>query len=233
MELQARILGIPALRDKQQLEKQLADLTQQLQQGARPLLEQDQQRNKNLEALRNIQGLLARHSIELELPSFASKHWRNTSKALLTEQSNALPDLNQMLARDWIDLSPLEDGLTRVRSEQQLHNQLAEQLHSEREDKPGQEALSVAQRLDRIVSKRGQALETLDQQQKKIEQQIRNLESKRVNYPQDVEIAIHAIRQECPVVAPRRALPGRACLPVHCAVARPVGCAAAVRCALG
>ena len=203
VELQARILGIPALRDKQQLEKQLADLTQQLQQGARPLLEQDQQRNKNLEALRNIQGLLARHSIELELPSFASKHWRSTSKALLAEQSNALPDLNQMLARDWIDLSPLEDGLTRVRSEQQLHNQLAEQLHSEREDKPGQEALSVAQRLDRIVNKRGQALETLDQQQKKIEQQIRNLESKRVNYPQDVEIAIQAIKQECPQAEPR------------------------------
>ncbi|MCG8437994.1 MAG: hypothetical protein MI751_07905, partial [Pseudomonadales bacterium] len=86
---------------------------------------------------------------------------------------------------------------------QQLHNQLAEQLHSEREDKPGQEALSVAQRLDRIVSKRGQALETLDQQQKKIEQQIRNLESKRVNYPQDVAIAIQAIKQECPQAEPR------------------------------
>ena len=40
VELQARILGIPALRDKQQLEKQLADLTQQLQQGAARRTEQ-------------------------------------------------------------------------------------------------------------------------------------------------------------------------------------------------
>ncbi len=203
VELQARILGIPALRDKQQLEERRDQLTQQLQEGARPLLEQDQQRNANLAALRNIQSLLTRHSIELELPSFASKHWRTTSKALLAEQGNDLPDLNQMLARDWIDLSPLEEGLTRVRNEQQRHNQLAEQLHSERADKPGQEASSIAQRLDRLVSKRGQTLETLDQQKKKIEQQIRNLESKRVNYPQDVEIAIQAIRQHCPQAEPR------------------------------
>ncbi|MGD8177051.1 ATP-binding protein [Marinimicrobium sp. ARAG 43.8] len=203
VELEARILGIPALRDKQQLESQRDQLTQQLQDGARPLLEQDQQRDANLEALRNIQSLLARHSIELELPELASKHWRATSKALLSERHTALPDLNQMLGRDWIDLSPLEEGLTRVRSEQQLHNQLAEQLHSERPDQTGQEASSITQRLDRLVSKRGQALDSLDQQQQKIEQQIRNLESKRVNYPQDVDVALQAIRQECPQAEPR------------------------------
>src|SRR5690606_11759206 len=44
--LEARIQGIPALRDKQQLQAQLESLTQQLQQGARPLLEQDQQRSR-------------------------------------------------------------------------------------------------------------------------------------------------------------------------------------------
>ena len=203
VELQARILGIPALRDKQQLEQRHEQLSRQLREGARPLLEQDQQRTRNLEALRNILGLLARHSVELELPGFASKHWRATSKALIAEQHNPLPDLNQMLARDWIDLSPLEEGLTRVRAEQQLHNQLAEHLHGERPEQPGQDADSLARRLDRLVGKRGQALEALEQQQKKIEHQIRNLESKRVNYPQDVEIALQAIRQECPQAQPR------------------------------
>ncbi|MCQ6262140.1 hypothetical protein MLD55_09375 [Alcanivorax sp. MM125-6] len=203
VELQARILGIPALRDKQQLEQRHEQLSRQLREGARPLLEQDQQRTRNLEALRNILGLLARHSVELELPGFASKHWRATSKALIAEQNTPLPDLNQMLARDWIDLSPLEEGLTRVRAEQQLHNQLAEHLHGEHQEQPGQDADSLARRLDRLVGKRGQALEALEQQQKKIEQQIRNLESRRVNYPQDVEVALQAIRQECPQAQPR------------------------------
>ncbi|MBF1802678.1 ATP-binding protein [Alloalcanivorax profundimaris] len=203
VELQARILGIPALRDKQQLEQRHEQLSRQLREGARPLLEQDQQRTRNLEALRNILGLLARHSVELELPGFASKHWRATSKALIAEQNTPLPDLNQMLARDWIDLSPLEEGLARVRAEQQLHNQLAEHLHGERPEQPGQDTDSLARRLDRLVGKRGQALEALEQQQKKIEHQIRNLESRRVNYPQDVEIALQAIRQECPQAQPR------------------------------
>ena len=203
VELQARILGIPALRDKQQLEQRHEQLSQQLRDGARPLLEQDQQRTANLEALRNMLGLLTRHSIELELPGFASKHWRQTSKALMGEQNKPLPDLNQMLARDWIDLSPLEEGLTRVRAEQQLHNQIAEHLHGERQEQPGQDASSLTQRLDRLVGKRGQNLEALEQRQKTIEQQIRNLESKRVNYPQDVEIALNAIRQECPQARPR------------------------------
>ncbi|MBF5056389.1 hypothetical protein Y5W_01683 [Alcanivorax sp. 521-1] len=203
VELQARILGIPALRNKQQLEQRHEQLSRQLREGARPLLEQDQQRTRNLEALRNILGLLARHSMELELPGFASKHWRATSKALIAEQNTPLPDLNQMLARDWIDLSPLEEGLTRVRAEQQLHNQLAEHLHGERPEQPGQDTDSLARRLDRLVGKRGQALEALEQQQKKIEHQIRNLESRRVNYPQDVEIALQAIRQECPQAQPQ------------------------------
>ncbi|MFP1683124.1 ATP-binding protein [Alloalcanivorax sp. C16-1] len=203
VELQARILGIPALRDKQQLEQRREQLTRQLQEGARPLLEQDQQRTRNLEALRNTVALLARHSVELELPGFASKHWRQTSKALLAEQHTPLPDLNQMLARDWIDLSPLEEGLTRVRAEQQLHNQLADHLHGEHQASPGQDGDSLARRLDRLVGKRGQTLEGLDQQQKRIDQQIRNLESRRVNYPQDVEIALQAIRQQCPQAEPR------------------------------
>lgn len=203
VDLQARILGIPALRDKQALEARQAALTEQLRDGARPLLEQDRQRGANLEALRNIQGLLTRHSLELELPLFGGNAWRTTSKALLAEQSKALPDLNQMLARDWIDLSPLEAGLARVRDEQQLHNQLAGLLHDESHSAPGQEAETVAQRLDRLVSRRGQALEQLDQQQKRLEHQIRNLESKKVNYPQDVELAVQAIRQQCPEAEPR------------------------------
>lgn len=203
IRVEARIQGIPALRNKHELEGQREQLTRRLQEGARPLLEQDQQRNRNLEALRNIQNALTRYSIELELPSLASKHWRNTSKALLAEDNNPLPDLSQILTRDWIDLSPLEEALSRVRHEQQLHNQLAEQLHAEREDKAGQESLSVAQRLDRIVSKRGQALESLDRQQKEIERKIRNLESKRVNYPHYVEVAVQAIQDQCPKAEPR------------------------------
>lgn len=201
--LEARIQGIPALRDKQQLQAQLESLTQQLQQGARPLLEQDQQRSRNFTALRNLRDLLNRHSIELELPLFASKGWRATSKELLALEQRPIPDLNQMLARDWIDLSPLESGLEQARAEQQLHNYLAEQLHGQVDSASDRENLSLAQRLDRLVTQRAQALEKLDEQQKQIQHRISTLESKRVNYPRDVEEALQAIREQCPQADPR------------------------------
>ena len=203
VQIEAQIQGIDALRTKQQLEADSVKLNKQLQASMRPLLEQDQQRTSNLDALRSMREILSRYSIELELPSFASKAWRNTSKELLALSGQALPDLSQMLSRDWIDLAPLEEGLTRVRSEQQLHNQLAEQVHKEPEPRHGQETLSVAQRLDRLVSKRTQSLEELDRQQKRIEQQISNLESRQSNYPTDVQEALKAIRQQCPKADPR------------------------------
>ena len=203
VQIEAQIQGVDALRTKQQLEANRDTLNKQLQANIRPLYEQDQQRSNNLDALRNMRDILGRYSIELELPGFASKTWRNTSKELLALSNQALPDLSQMLSRDWINLSPLEESLSRVRSEQQLHNQLAEQLHKEAEPRPGQESLSVAQRLDRLVNKRAQSLEELDRQQKRIEQQISNLESRQSNYPADVQEALKAIRQHCPKADPR------------------------------
>ena len=199
----ARIQGIPALRDKQELESSRKLLIQQLQAGARPLLEQDQRRTENFNALRNMRDILNRHSIELELPSFASKSWRNTSKELLAQESQSLPDLNLLLGQDWIDLAPLENGLGQVRIEQQLHNQLAEQLHGLPADDPGQETLSTAQLLDRLVNKREQSLGALEQQQKLTQRYISTLESNRVTYPRDVEEALQAIRQHCPQADPR------------------------------
>ncbi|MGV3591872.1 MAG: ATP-binding protein [Gammaproteobacteria bacterium] len=201
--LEARVQGIPALRDKHALETTRKQLLDHMQAGVRPLLEQDQQRTRNFGALRAMRDILGRHSIEIDLPQFASQGWRSAVKALLAHENTPAPDLNQLLARDWIDLSPLESGLDRIRAEQQLHNQVAELLHGAREGLAGQENTSLAQRLARLVDKRTQALETLQQQRQQSEQRIRTLESKRVPYPPDVEEAVRAIRQQCPQADPR------------------------------
>jgi energy-coupling factor transporter ATP-binding protein EcfA2 len=201
--LEARVQGIPALRDKHALDASRTQLLAQMQAGVRPLLEQDHQRTRNFTALRGIREILAQHSIELDLPLFASQGWQSTSRALMAHEKEPTPDLNQLLARDWIDLSPLESGLERIRAEQQLHNQLAGLLHAPREDLAGQESVSLAQSLDRLVTRRTQALETLQQQRQQSEQRIRTLESKRVPYPADVEEAVRAIRQQCPQADPR------------------------------
>lgn len=202
-ELKARIQGIPALRSKEELETRRRALTEQLHEGARPLLEQDQQRSANLTALRNIRDILGRHSLELLLPELAGRGWRNTAKDLLAHADRPLPDLNQLLARDWIDLSPLEAGLDLSRDEQPLHNALADILHSVSEAQGEREAISLSQRLDRLVADREHELRGIEQEQQRIQQQIKTLQSHRVSYPRDVDEALAAIRKECPQADPR------------------------------
>lgn len=199
MELKARIQGIPALRTKEELEGRRDILTDVLQQGARPLLEQDQQRGANLAALQNIRELLNRHSLELLLPELAGRGWRKTASALLGCADRPLPDLNQLLGRDWIDLSPLEAGLDQSREEQTLHNAVADILHGGDADADsGSGELSLARRLDRLVADRERDLRGIERDQQRLEQQIETLRSHRVSYPRDIEEALTAIRRECP-----------------------------------
>ncbi|MFO7549955.1 MAG: SbcC/MukB-like Walker B domain-containing protein [Haliea sp.] len=202
-ELKARIQGIPALRSKEELETRRTTLTGKLHEGARPLLEQDQQRSANLTALRNIRDILGRHSLELLLPELAGRGWRNTAKELLARADRPLPDLNQLLAKDWIDLSPLEAGLDLSREEQPLHNALADILHTGDDSNNERAAVSLSQRLDRLVADRERELRGIEQEQQRIEQQIKTLQSHRVSYPRDVDEALAAIRKECPKADPR------------------------------
>lgn len=204
VRLEARIQGIPALRSKQELDARAAELARDLQQGARPLLEADRQRADNLAALRNIRELLARHSLELLLPTLASRTWRDSVKTLLAMDETGLPDLNLLLGHDWIDLSPLEASLDRTRAGQALHNQLAELLHrGDETGKGGERAASFAQRLDRLVAERERELRGSEQQRREIEQRIATLEARRASYPRDVEDALAAIRKACPQADPR------------------------------
>ncbi|BFM05157.1 ATP-binding protein [Halioxenophilus aromaticivorans] len=203
VSLEAKIQGIPALRNKHEMEQKKESLSNQLTEGVGPLLAQDQQRNTNLDALRNIQSLLSRYSIELELKEFSSNAWRQTSKELQALDASELPDVNQVFGRDWIDLSPLEAGQSRVHKEEQLHNRLADLLHDAEQQLTGEATDSLNRKLDRLVDDRANTLKGLEQQERLIQQRITNLEANQVNYPRYVEDAVQAIRNECPQADPR------------------------------
>lgn len=198
VELRARMLGIPALRTKDELEREHARLEESLRDGVGPLLQQEQQRQTNLTALKAIRDVLAAHSLELELPELASRGWRDESRALMASADEPLPDLNQLLARDWIDLTPLDAGLDRIRAQQQLHNAIAERLHGRLGN-----AEPLALRLNRLVDDRDREQQTVNKQIAHAERQIATLEAHRVTYPADVEMALQAIRQQCPQADPR------------------------------
>lgn len=198
VQLEARRQGIPALHNKDQLESRQRQLHEQLQTGVAPLLQQARQRDQNVAALRSLQQLLSQHSLGLELPQLASRGWRETSQAVLAAEQQPVAELNQLLARDWIDLSPLDAGLDAIRSQQHSHNLLAEHLYAE-----GSDGISLLQKVDRLGQERAAAVTSLERQVSQCEQQISTLRASRVSYPGYVEDALRAIRQQCPQADPR------------------------------
>ncbi|MCV6625455.1 MAG: hypothetical protein OIF38_05130, partial [Cellvibrionaceae bacterium] len=203
IKLEAKIQGVPALRSKQSLEQQQQQLNDELSRGLAPLSRQDQQRDTNLDALRNIQQLLKRHSLALALPQLGSKAWQQASKALSALQGKKLPDISQLLGRDWIDLAPLESGREQVQEEEQWHNSIAELLFDKKTGNAGELQHSLSQEVDLLCSERERELQQLLQQQQSLERYIKNLEAKQINYPRHVQEAISAIKQQCPAADPR------------------------------
>ena len=198
VQLEARRQGIPALQNKDQLEQRQRQLSEQLRSAVPGLLTQAHQRDRNLVALQSAGALLAQHSLSQALPQLASRGWREASAAVLAAEREPVADLNQLLARDWIDLTPLDAGLDAIRSQQRAHNQLAERLREQ-----DSEGASLLQRVDRLVQERTSALNNLDRQVSQIRHQISTLQSSRVTYPAYVEEALLAIRKQCPQADPR------------------------------
>ena len=197
VQLEARRQGIPALQSKDQLEARHQQLADQLQQGVAPLLEQAHQRDLNVEAVRSIQQL-ARDGLSAELPDLDSRHWQERADAVLIAEKQPVAELNQLLAQDWIDLTPLDAGLDAIRAQQHEHNQMAALLNE-----PTAEGDNLAQRVDRLRQERLGASNTLDRQISHTERQIKALQDSRVTYPGYVEDALAAIRQHCPQADPR------------------------------
>ena len=198
VQLEARRQGIPALQNKDQLEQRQSHLSEQLRSAVPALLTQAQQRDRNIEALRATQQLLGQHSLSLSLPALASRGWRERSQAVMSAEQAPVADLNQLLARDWIDLTPLDAGLDAIRNQQTSHNQLTELLSTQ-----DAEGVTVLQQLDRLAQKSAAELGQLERQINQTNQRISALNTSRVSYPLYVEEALRAIRQRCPQADPR------------------------------
>ena len=198
VRLEAVRQGIPALQGKDQLQQQRNQLNRQLQEAIAPLRAQAAQRDRNLEALHGVQQLLAQHSLAVNLPQLASRGWQQALRTVLADPQQPVSELDQLLNRDLLDLSPLEAGLDRIRAQQQAHNQLAERLQAS--DSQG---VSLRQHLDRQIQQKAGELASCERQLQQIEQRIHTLNASRVSYPAHVEDALRAIRQQCPQADPR------------------------------
>lgn len=188
--VQARRLGVPALRDKDQFNAEKAALENRLHQSVPALLQQDQALQGNIQAAQQITRSLRQTSISLAVPALADKNFIQLTRQV--SESTLTLDFHGLLNRDWIDISPLEEHLDRLIDIQQLHNQWQAWWYNTDDVK------NLRDQLAQERDKRHASAERLQKAAESKQREIRSLESDQVDYPKFVREALNAIQQQCP-----------------------------------
>ena len=189
----ARRLGVPALRDKDQLEQEKHLQEKQIQQLIPELHKQHQQMQTNLEAAQQFSQALRQTSITVELPALKDSGLAALIKSLCSETESL--DIHQLLNRDLIDISPLEPQLKKVVSLQKTHNAFFASLF---EVDINAARINLRDQLAQERDKRKLQAERLQKQTEIKRREIQALESHQVSYPAFVRAALDAITAQCP-----------------------------------
>lgn len=199
IELQAQRQGIDALKNKDQLETDITNSKAQLVQSVAPLLEQDQQFGRNFQAASQLQKKLQEYSLAVEVPALDTKHWRALLKSLINAGENTGLDMQQLLTKDWVGISALENKLEQVHQLEKLHTDFSDSLlNADRT----LEQVSIRDQVFASLNKRKEQLDKYQTQMNAKQLEIQQLQNHRVSYPHHVEAAIAAINLHCPEAKP-------------------------------
>jgi energy-coupling factor transporter ATP-binding protein EcfA2 len=192
--LEAQRQTVEPLRRKAELEREGKTLEMRLGETVRQLLDQDQQLQRNLQAIRALSTLLASPTLASELPQLTDMHVRRlVESARATDKSGDI-DLPRLLQRDLTgDLAMLEKYLDDARAAQLAHNELSDYWRRTEQDEANRrDQLTEAQQ------RRRQRYEQLSAQWQQKQQEVERLEAKQVVYPPYVDRALAAIRAQFP-----------------------------------
>lgn len=199
IELEAKRQGVSALKDKDQLEKDIEVAKSQLVQQVKPLLQQDQQFAKNYQAAGQLYRALSEMSLAVDIPTFDSSAFRRQLKTVTDGPKDTGLNMQQLLTKDWVGIDALEHQLGQVNQLEIAHVSLAETLH--RADSELQK-VSIRDQLFSLANNKKDQLIKVKQQLNAKELEIKQLENHQVSYPPHVDAAIAAIEQQCPDAKP-------------------------------
>lgn len=191
LEVEVSRLQVPALRDKDQLEKQQTELTAQLTRSVQPLLQQDEQLRRNRQAAGQIVKNLQHTSLTLEILALADKALAKTASVVSTEQASV--DFQALFNRDWIDISPLESHLDEALAQQQRHNALVEEWFA-----TSAREISLRDLLVQERDKRRQSSDRLKKQVAAKDSEIQLLHQRQAVYPNYVRQALELLQRQLP-----------------------------------
>ncbi len=191
----ARRLGVPALRDKDQLELEKISQEKVIQAQVPELRKQHQQLMVNLEAAQQLSLALRQTSVAVELPALKDANLVNLIKELSSDSASL--DIHQLLNRDLMEASPLEPQLEKVLGLQKQHNAFVACLF-DTEVNAGVMRANLRDQLAQEREKRKAQAERLQKNTEVKRREIQALESHQVSYPGFVRAALDAIANQCP-----------------------------------
>lgn len=192
LDLNTRRLGIPTLRQKDQLESERSTQEQNLHQAVPKLLQQIKQLDTNRASARQLRDGLRKTSLSLAVPALADKARLERLKTIAEDEQTL--DVHELLNRDWIDISPLESKLDWALEQQQQHRQLVNDWFG----KPEEGASNLRDQLAREWDKRQQATDQVRTRLERLEREMRALEAREVSYPGFVQQALNELRRHLP-----------------------------------
>ncbi len=195
--LKAQRLGVAALKDKDELEKQIEQNKTSLVEKAQPLLQQDQQLTQNYQAAKELKAQIDESDLALDLPELEQPDMRRSINRVLDAGSSSGVDMQTLFTQDLVGIENLEHKLDALREFETSHLGLVNRLHN-RDAKHA----SVRDRVLSIAQARLATQNKLNDQTKAKQREINQLQNHRISYPNHVEVALAAIAQQCPQARP-------------------------------
>ena len=194
--IQAQRQGIASLRSKDELDRKIAEANRALSSLASPLAAQQQLFSANQAAAGELQSLLNTTSVSLEVPALGDAALLKSIKSV--GRGDDLPQLQGLLGKDWIDLSAQESLREQVAEAEAVQSRLAQQLGDAQSGD-----VTLRDQVNELASRGELKVQQLQKQLHAQESRIHHLQSNRVRYPQYVDQALAAIREQCPQAEPQ------------------------------
>jgi hypothetical protein len=197
--LEAQRQGVGALKDKDQLDKEIERQQAQITEQAHPLLEQAHQFGQNVQTVTKLQQQLSQSSLGVEVPALEKKDFRKKIRQLTEAGDDIGIDTQLLLTSDWVGIANLENRLDQLIEKESLHHQVMASIH---DAVFTADNISIRDQILRIVNKRRDEQLLLQQQVSTKQKEVQALQNHKVSYPSHVDTALNAIRQQCPQAKP-------------------------------
>lgn len=199
IQLEVQRQGIPALKDKDSLEKDIERYKNELVENAGPLLSQNNQFPENYKHVENLQRKLNQSSLAATIPALEQKDFKKTLNKIIEAGRETGIDPKKLLHSDWVGIADLEQRLDRLIELETSHRDVFNLLYDPSRTQNGR---SIRDQILSLVDNRKEMQQKLHKLVQEKQAEIQKIEHRSVSYPSFVEQALSAIETQCPQAKP-------------------------------